>query len=423
MQKDNVTKFFEHFNHGSEVLRAEAAVSFSGFDPALGRNAIPDTACRRTLIGSYTLRQLEQHLLKQGKIIMRRNESNEFRCGNNGTLISKEVAIIPACVNRRRILIRVSILPDSGCLTPLLLSKEFLRDLGTEIDMNRDVVVFRALGIEIKLGETQRGHYAIPMFDFFDECFGIDEPDGKCKNERIFNIIALELGERSSPEQRSDPAVPCNESDGGCRGDEDDGECQGYESKIGHDPAGVGCSTRSSGRRPSLPDARRDDHQGGQVRQTWCVMNVAKQYESDKGYVEWIRNHINSRSSMEIQRLRIYIYQRDAQKRERLMQERTHGMTAERPAWMESPSHTGVPVMSGPPSSCWSHVSMPEIAGHRRQMMRRTPEQQKEILENWENMVRNLGQNYLLKENQMAMHFNAMHPKTLARFMMNMITY
>ena len=65
MQKNNVTKFFEHFNHGSEVLRAEAAVSFSGFDPALGRNAIPDTACRRTLIGSYTLRQLEQHLLKQ----------------------------------------------------------------------------------------------------------------------------------------------------------------------------------------------------------------------------------------------------------------------------------------------------------------------------------------------------------------------
>ena len=70
-------------------------------------------------------------------------------------------------MNRRRILIRASILPDSGCLTPLLLSKEFLRDLGTEIDMNRDVVVFRALGTEIKLGETQRGHYAIPMFEFF----------------------------------------------------------------------------------------------------------------------------------------------------------------------------------------------------------------------------------------------------------------
>ena len=65
MQKDKVTKFFEHFNHGSEVLSAEAAVRFSGFDPALGSNAIPDTACRHTLIGSYTLRQLEQHLLKQ----------------------------------------------------------------------------------------------------------------------------------------------------------------------------------------------------------------------------------------------------------------------------------------------------------------------------------------------------------------------
>ena len=269
MQKNEVMILPKHISHGNEVLSAEAEVSFSGFDPALSRNAIPDTACRRTLIGSYTLRQLEQHLLKQGKVIIKRNEKNEFRFGNNGTLVSKEVAIIPACVNRKRILIRASILPDSGCLTPLLLSKEFLRDLGAEINMNHDIVVFRALGTEIKLNETQRGHYAIPMFDFCDECFKTDQTDGKCKNERIFNITALELGEQNSPEERTVLAVPRHEQDDGCRSGENDGECQEHASEDGHDYAGAGCSTRSSQRRFSLSDAWRHDHQGGQVCKAW----------------------------------------------------------------------------------------------------------------------------------------------------------
>lgn len=167
MQKNEMMILPKHISHGSEVLSAEAEVSFSGFDPALSRNAIPDTACRRTLIGSYTLRQLEQHLLKQGKIIIKRNEKHEFRFGNNGALISKEVAI--------------------------------------------------TLGTEIKLSEIQRGHHAIiPMFDFFDECFETDQTDGKCKNERIFHVTALELGEQNSPEERTVRAVPHNEQDGGC---------------------------------------------------------------------------------------------------------------------------------------------------------------------------------------------------------------
>ena len=153
------------------------------------------------------------------------------------------------------------------------------------------------------------------------------------------------------------------------------------------------------------------------------MKSVAKQYESDKGYMEWIRNHINSKSSMEMQRLRIYIYQRDAQKKDRLMRERARDMEVHRPAWMETGSFHNMTMMSGSLNSDWSHVSLAETTGHRRRGTRRTQEQQKEILANWENMVKSLCQNYLLKENQMTMHINAMHPKTLARFMMNMITY
>ena len=394
MQKNEMMILPKHISHGSEVLSAEAEVSFSGFDPALSRNAFPDTACRRTLIGSYTLRQLEQHLLKQGKIIIKRNEKNEFRFGNNGALISKEVAINPACVNRRRILFRASILPDSGCLTPLLLSKEFLRHLGAEINMNHDVVVFRALGTEIKLSETQRGHYAIPMFDFF-MCFETDQTDGKCKNERIFHITALELGEQNGPEERTVLAVPHNEQDGGCRSVEMMENVKSTHPKMG-------MTMQELDAVPDHPsDALRCQMHGdtiikeGKYATRGEAKSVAKQCESDKGYMEWIRNHINSKSGMEMQRLRIYIYQRDAQKKEQLMRERARDMEAHRPAWMETGSFHNMTMLSGSLSSDWSHVSLAETKGHRRRGTRRTQEQQKEILENWENMVKNLCQNYL----------------------------
>jgi hypothetical protein len=141
------------------------------------------------------LRKLEQHLLKSGKIIMKRNESNEFRFGNNETLISKESAIIPACVQGRRMLIRAAILPDGGCLTSLLLSKEFLRELGAEIDLGREVVSFRKLGVEVQLGETRRGHYAIPMFEFGVDCF--ESEVGKKQKTKTYDIAALEGREQS----------------------------------------------------------------------------------------------------------------------------------------------------------------------------------------------------------------------------------
>lgn len=56
-------------NSPEEVLSAEA--SGECFDEALATNAVPDTACRRTLIGAYTLGRLEEHLKKQGYQVKR----------------------------------------------------------------------------------------------------------------------------------------------------------------------------------------------------------------------------------------------------------------------------------------------------------------------------------------------------------------
>lgn len=255
---------------GQEALSAEdLGFSKDGFDEILSRNAVPDTAYRRTLIGAYTLRRLEQHLLKLGKIIIKRSEHSEFRFGNNETLISKEVAIIPACVQGRRLLIKAAILPAGGCRTPLLLSKEFLRELGTEIDLGGDYVFFRRLGVGVKLGETMRGHYAIPMFDFGNECFGHEVVDKQ--RTKTYDVTALEKREQESsePSVSRDPAVPshewCSEPRG--RSDAHDGEREDVQTDGWYDRAGARCRAGLPGGWQSVPSPRKHDADGGQVCQ------------------------------------------------------------------------------------------------------------------------------------------------------------
>ena len=49
---------------------------------------VPDTACRRTLVGAYTLSCNKKRLRKQDLKVKRRGEQAKFKCGNSGTLLS-----------------------------------------------------------------------------------------------------------------------------------------------------------------------------------------------------------------------------------------------------------------------------------------------------------------------------------------------
>ena len=100
-----------------EVLSAEGLASS---DPSLAECGVPDTACRRTLVAAYTLSCIERLLAGEGFRIRRASEKNDFRFGNNGTLTSDEVAIIPARVGSRTMLIRAAVLKGTGSKTPLL---------------------------------------------------------------------------------------------------------------------------------------------------------------------------------------------------------------------------------------------------------------------------------------------------------------
>ena len=140
--------------------------SFSSEVPgsaSLSEHAVPDTACRKTLVGAYTLRALELNLNDRSYKIHRRRENNEFKFGNAGVLKSEETAQIPVAIGSRRLVISAAVLPGSGSNTPFLLSQELLKRLKCVIDTDRDSVVFKELGQTVQMGRTERGHYAIPI--------------------------------------------------------------------------------------------------------------------------------------------------------------------------------------------------------------------------------------------------------------------
>ena len=108
----------------------------------LDEHAVTDTACRKTLVGEYTLRGMEAKLNPRGLRVRRRKEANGFRFGNAGTLISSEGALIPVTMGRSRLIVHIAVLPGTGQYTPFLLSKELLRGLDCVLDMSGDVPFF-----------------------------------------------------------------------------------------------------------------------------------------------------------------------------------------------------------------------------------------------------------------------------------------
>ena len=238
---------------------------------ALGRVAVPDTACRRTLVGAYTLQLLESHLADQGLKTHRRRAISEFRFGNSETLISRECVILAACVGRHRFLIKASNLPGKGRNTPLRLAKEFLREMGSVLDMGNDTVHVRRFDASLSLGVTERGHYAMSLFEFRNQECLIGEVQ-QMKHDRQYDIQALERqvensdGTKSArdvlPSRSKHDAAPAHPGDASeCgelsrnRGDNDSKQA------VRHDPRPDGGWTVDY-------DLRCSDSQGGQILQT-----------------------------------------------------------------------------------------------------------------------------------------------------------
>ena len=132
---------------------------------ALDSHAVPDTACRKTLIGEAVLSRMELRAKELGWKVVRKPCKAVFKFGNAGSLTSEEAAIIPCMIGGRKLLLKASVLPGSGAGTPLLFSKELLKKLGAVINTTNDSLISETLGVTVKMRTTSKGHYALPLFD------------------------------------------------------------------------------------------------------------------------------------------------------------------------------------------------------------------------------------------------------------------
>ena len=139
------------------------------YDADLESHGVPDTACRRSLIGEQVLKRMEQYVVREGNRVIRKPCSMIFKFGNAGNLTSEELALVPCSIAGRRIVLQLAVLPGTGAETPLLMSKELLRTLGVVMDMSTDSMHFKTLGVTVRLKVTRKGHYAVPLFPVGDE--------------------------------------------------------------------------------------------------------------------------------------------------------------------------------------------------------------------------------------------------------------
>ena len=86
-----------------------------------------------------------------------------FRFGNDETLETRTLAIRPVGIAGFNGVLRVYVVPGRA---PLLLSKEFLRDLGCHIDLGRGHLFFDKLGMRAVVTSKKSPHLFLPLTSF-----------------------------------------------------------------------------------------------------------------------------------------------------------------------------------------------------------------------------------------------------------------
>ena len=296
---DAQLRLFEH-----EVLSAiheGAQPVFSKSDQAatLDSHAVPDTACRRTLIGDYVLSLLESRLNEKGLIVTRRREVNEFRFGNAGILKSCEVASIPVTIGERHVVVNAAVLPEPGSRTPLLFSKELLKSLECILDTTTDEMVFTRINQRVKMGKTERGHYAIPILP----------------REFIYKKPSAVQGEETASRKSE-----CHVSHAGSANDTtstrvDERAHRGRQDR--HDPGRDRSLQRPRGRRANEASSWTGSDEGRQVQEhsQHGVCLHSGQEASEVGALQHPATGLRSRDEA----LRLYVEMRDQKKSQRLL--------------------------------------------------------------------------------------------------------
>ena len=148
-------------------------------------------------------------------------------------------------------------------------------------------------------------------------------------------------------------------------------------------------------------------------------MDIATQYETDKPYISWVRDHITPTSSLEMQKFRVYIHFRDQVKKARVTE--SNHMQVPMPVVMSTQTGGRRPEGRNVPKTMKTRPNAPmesDMEVDAWSMV--SPTHQKNMVQRWEHVINEMKVNRGVAEAQMRAHLEHMDKKTLAKFMMNM---
>ena len=148
--------FFVYMN---EVYQLD----FEGPNEQLVGCGVVDTGCAKFIMGKETLRLWQRQWEKYGmKIEVIAGPAQKFRFGNDECVSTQEVALLPVGLGGKDGIVRVYVIPGN---VPLLVSQEFMREMGTVIDLVNDKIEFKKMGVTADL-VNQRSHITMRVDHF-----------------------------------------------------------------------------------------------------------------------------------------------------------------------------------------------------------------------------------------------------------------
>ena len=125
-----------------------------------GSYGVADLGASKTVTGSDLIGSLIRNLHPQVRKKLYRCECNvQFRFGNQATLTSRELLVVPLT---DKLHLKIAVVPGA---TPFLLSNALLRTLQAVIDTGRNVMTSKLFHRDIPLRLTDRGLYLIDLND------------------------------------------------------------------------------------------------------------------------------------------------------------------------------------------------------------------------------------------------------------------
>eukprot|EP00435_Cladocopium_sp_Y103_P024596 s4511_g6.t1 len=160
--------------------------------------AILDPGCTRTMHGENWSKSFEAELGKLGLSSRRRLKHQSFK-GVDGEIASNTVKVFPIGIGGVNGELHSAEAPGG---LPLLLSRPFMEQLETVIDIGSGEVTFKKIGVTLKLIKTSKGHLAVSLLDFDLNCLD-DYAESPAHHEGAQTALATE--EDSPDNKPSDP--------------------------------------------------------------------------------------------------------------------------------------------------------------------------------------------------------------------------